>query len=763
MRSLDSSSDPKINRILAQSKNWTIPHKAAFKASLIGMGLPLLVSAAMAQEPDNSTMMNTQSALEQARAMQMASQAPAQAPAPAQMPAPAPAASASSAPNNMVSAGQTMSALEAARAAASASARTQLAAPAHAQAQAPVPVATRAAPITNQNAQAMPSMQNSGAPVAHGAPATNRANPMAVQGSGQMGNAPASMVPMLNVSTEPTSPAAAVAASLASKQAAYENRMTPPSARDNQGGGIMFNHKHHWFYDEQLQEEDVINLNVQMGGMTVPRPNMNIDYSANKSFIGHGNAHYDAPNIKTNANNTGANAKEDPLASPYYDPFTGEVNVPESVKAQQRLDRIAAEQQKKLTEEEDRLAQYDIDRAKQLTEDPNYKPFGDFAAHDRMYRRMPLGKDVFYVASGKDIKWLHNQIAPIERDLGADIGFVLLDQNGLVALKDNSPFPLYGLSKFHLSYAVGALMSVRAENSSHQVKFDAGRLSRNIVSPLLESLTGANRAAIEESVTGGYGARRSKSERNRMLASAAKKVQSGTAAKDRAEARANSVPINQQATAYTTETHGNNMTISLGELMFYNLALGDANASSILLDYLGTIKTLEVFDKTKGLEHVQYKTSELDTAISPVLIENNHAPLYESAKLFASYSQDKDISLEVRQAINDMLYNNQATRNTIQKGVRESIEGESVEVLNNFNIYSQGQSADYIEARRSRPVVSDMALIEYRGQRIVMVIACRNIKGQLNRTQVNAEDAIASVARVLFEYEKYRINSRNFK
>lgn len=755
MRSLDSSSDPKINRILAQSKNWTIPHKAAFKASLIGMGLPLLVSAAMAQEPNNGAMMNTQSALEQARAMQMASQAPALAPSQGQALGTAPVAS--SAPNNMVSVGQTMSALEAARAAAAASARTAPDANAiqtPAPVSAPVPVATRSAPITNQNTQVMPSMQTRGAPVAPVAPAANMANPM--------GNASASMVPMPNVSMEPTSPAAAVAASLASKQAAYENRMIPPSARENQGGGIMFNHKHNWFYDEQLQEEDVINLNVKMGGITVPRPNMNTDYSANKSFIGHGNAHYDAPNIKTNANNTVANPKEDPLASPYYDPFTGEVNVPESVKAQQRLDRIAAEQQKKLTEEEDRLAQYDIDRAKQLTEDPNYKPFGDFAAHDRMYRRMPLDKDVFYVASGKDIQWLHNQIAPIERDLGADIGFVLLDQNGLVALKDNSPFPLYGLSKFHLSYAVGALMSVRAENSSHQVKFDAGRLSRNIVSPLLESLTGANRAAIEESVTGGYGARRSKTERNRMLASAAKKVQSGTAAKDRAEARANSVPINQQATAYTTETHGNNMTISLGELMFYNLALGDANASSILLDYLGTIKTLEVFDKTKGLEHVQYKTSELDTAISPVLIENNHAPLYESAKLFASYSQDKAISLEVRQTINDMLYNNQATRNTIQKGVRESIEGESVEVLNNFSIYSQGQSADYIEARRSRPVVSDMALIEYRGQRIVMVIACRNVKGQLNRTQVNAEDAIASVARVLFEYEKYRINSRNF-
>ena len=758
MRSLDSSSDPKINRILAQSKNWTIPHKAAFKASLIGMGLPLLVSAAMAQEPNNSTMMNTQSALEQARAMQMASQAPALAPSQGQALGTAPVAS--SAPNNMVSVGQTMSALEAARAAAAASARTAPAANAiqtPAPVSAPVPVATRSAPITNQNTQVMPSMQTRGAPVAPVAPvapAANMANPM--------GNASASMVPMPNVSMEPTSPAAAVAASLASKQAAYENRMIPPSARENQGGGIMFNHKHNWFYDEQLQEEDVINLNVKMGGMTVPRPNMNTDYSANKSFIGHGNAHYDAPNIKTNANNTVANPKEDPLASPYYDPFTGEVNVPESVKAQQRLDRIAAEQQKKLTEEEDRLAQYDIDRAKQLTEDPNYKPFGDFAAHDRMYRRMPLDKDVFYVASGKDIQWLHNQIAPIERDLGADIGFVLLDQNGLVALKDNSPFPLYGLSKFHLSYAVGALMSVRAENSSHQVKFDAGRLSRNIVSPLLESLTGANRAAIEESVTGGYGARRSKTERNRMLASAAKKVQSGTTAQDRAEARANSVPINQEATAYTTETHGNNMTISLGELMFYNLALGDANASSILLDYLGTIKTLEVFDKTKGLEHVQYKTSELDTAISPVLIENNHAPLYESAKLFASYSQDKAISLEVRQTINDMLYNNQATRNTIQKGVRESVVGESAEVLNNFNIYSQGQSADYIEARRSRPVVSDMALIEYRGQRIVMVIACRNVKGQLNRTQVNAEDAIASVARVLFEYEKYRINSRNF-
>lgn len=564
----------------------------------------------------------------------------------------------------------------------------------------------------------------------------------------------------LAVPAEPTSATAAIAASLAVKQ----NEIVSANDRRNQGGGIMFNHQHDWYFNEQLESNERINLAVHLGGMSVPMPSNNVDYTVNKQYVGHGNAHYDEGSVRDFSNNKKTIvAKEDPLASPYYDPFTGEVNIPESVKAQQRRDRIAAEQQRVLNDEENRLAQYDMERAKQLDADPKYFPFGNFEAHDRIYKRMPLNKNVFYVSSGKDIQWLHNQIAPIERDLGADIGFVILDQNGLVALKDNSAFPLYGMSKFHLAYAVGSLMSVRGEVSSQQVKFNLNYLSREIPSPLMESLTGANMLR-EDSLDPVSANRRNKAQRSAMLANAGKQLAAGTSEKSRAEARANSKQINSKQVYGGDEKAAstNNMTISLGELMFYSLALGDSNASAILHKYLGSVSTLEVFDKTKGLEHVKYKTSELDTAIRPILVVNNNAPLYESAKLMATFFQDKEINPEVKLSISDMMHSNQATRNCIQRGVKESVANESAEVLNNMIIYSQGQASGYILENRLRPVVNDLAMIEYRGQRIVLAIACRDLKGPLNRTQSYAEDAIAKVANILFEYEKYRINSRNF-
>ena len=712
MHRLDSKADHKRSRILAKSKQWAIPQGAKVAVSVLSMGLPLLVGTAVAQEPQSQDVTHGQYQDPAFVANTQAAQALAR------------AALASSASSN------------------------------------PMPKV-----IPNVDPKPSTPIQapvHSSAPAPAAAPSYSQGLPTYVPVNDQ-GAFPAASV-------EPTSPTAAIAASIAAKQAplnssAAANNIVPPSARLNQGGGIMFNHKHDWYFNEQLESNERINLSVKLGGMSVPMPSRTIDYAVNKQYMGHGNAHYDGGIMRTDnlGKATSATPEENPLASPYYDPFTGEVNIPESVKAQQRRDRIAAEQQRVLNDEENRLAQYDIDRAKQLGEDPNYRPFGNFESHDRIYKRMPLNKNVFYVSSGKDIQWLHNQIAPIERDLGADIGFVIMDQNGLVALKDNSPFPLYGMSKFHLAYAVGALMSVRGEVSSQQIKFNMSSLNRSIPSPLIESLTGANIA--QDSTTDPASANsRNKSQRNAMLANAGKQLAAGTTEKSRAEARANSKKINSKDVYGSDESNpnSNNMTISLGELMFYSLSLGDSNASAILHKYLGSVSTLEVFDKTKGLEHVQYKTSELDTAISPVLVVNNNAPLYESAKLMANYFQDKEVSPEVRLSINDMMHSNQATRNLIQKGVKASVADESAEVLNNLMIYSQGQASGYISERRTRPVVSDLAMIEYRGQRIVMAIACRDIKGPLNRTQAYAEDAIAEVARILFEYEKYRINSRNF-
>ena len=527
-------------------------------------------------------------------------------------------------------------------------------------------------------------------------------------------------------------------------------------------------HKHNWFYSEQSEAENRINLVIQTGAINVPAPNLAVNYAANKKYIGHGNGHYQNPVINTEPESSMVE-KEDPLASPYYDPLTGKVNIPEKVKAEQRQARAEAEHRRRLNDEENRLARYDLERSRKLDEDPSYLPFGDFAPHEADYRRMPKEKDVFFVSSVRDIEWIHDKIARIEKELGGELGFAMFDQHGLVALKDNSPYPLLGFSNFQLAYATAALMSVRGEDTSQPITFNFNRLNRDVPSPFVESLYNSRLNGLDGGFAGdpnSLAARRDKAKRKAALASAAKQLKSGNTEQARAEARANakSLKVNTSPLSVGAGVNdGNAVQSSIGELLHYALSLNDPNAFSVLVDYLGSLKTLEVFAQTQGVKDIKYKVTEVDQVLSPILTDSNTAPLYQSARMMAAFTQDKSVNPQARQTVYDMLQSNQYTRNLIQKGVRESLDSEKQEIINSTLIYSQAGSSGYLDTRQQRPVVQDLALIEYRGQRVVMAISARNIKGPLNRTQIYGETAIAEAAKVLFDYERYRINNRLFK
>ncbi len=517
-----------------------------------------------------------------------------------------------------------------------------------------------------------------------------------------------------------------------------------------------------WYESEHAMDDDLYNLTLKNSTMYVPAPDPNVNYAATTRFSGHGNLHTRIPDHETVA----AGDDENPLASPYYDPITGKVNKPARVEAEERRQRALEESQRRMNEQQIRLAQYDTEQRDQRNQDPNYKPFGDFFRHDRIYKRLPETANIFFLENAEDGQRLIKSITEIENDLNAELAFVLMDENGIVALKDNRDYPLYGMSKFHLAYAVGSLMSARADGPDRRISFDVSELNRSVYSPLVEILfSKVGRDVLDP--TGkliGQGNRTNRNQRTSQLSAAVKAFQTGNTSSARAEARKYSGQRGtydqyNQDISDLENADSRRMSLSINDLMQYSLGHSDSNASRILLSYIGNLASLEIFSKTKGLERVHFKHSEVDTYMNPNLVYENAAPLYESAKLMGTYFQDDKISHEVRNFIDDIMYFNVSSQKTIQKGVRNALRNEIDS--SRLRIFSREGVGGFMEGPGHLSVVSDLAYIEWKGHHLVMAVSVRNIKGTPSRAQRIAEKTIAYTARALMEYQLYRVGKGN--
>lgn len=502
----------------------------------------------------------------------------------------------------------------------------------------------------------------------------------------------------------------------------------------------------------------------------VPAPSANVDYSGKKNLTAQGNGHFSMPTMQESVEQAEQNF--DPLASPYYDPITGGIDIKRMQEAQAR-EAIASGKRPfaQLGPDEAmeaRLRLYDQMQVLKRANDPNFKAFGDFSRQDEVYNSLPKTKDVFFVDEGGDFTKLQQAVARIEQNLGAEMGFVLLDNDGLVALKDNSLYPLYGLDNFHLAYAVARLMSSRGDTGSTVIRFASNSVRDDIKSPMLASLrfTGSSknvdRAKADAQVTG--------AQRGKVIAEMMRDQQLGRSSRpDREEILQASTSSDRfkrdQQMLERRLKEGVPYTILLSELFNYALEEGDPNANDVLVNYLGSLATLEISDHIKGLTDVSFKTKNSEIIANSKLINDNQASLYSSAKLLALYSQDSELTEDARGLIDDIMYFNVKDRGYIQKGVRDSIashsrrntintgnsnDGEYEEI--DYAIYSTVGIGGVDQSLGARTVISDLALIKYQGYSVVMAISIRNMPMIQGFADSKAEAAIASLARVLFDY-----------
>ena len=519
-----------------------------------------------------------------------------------------------------------------------------------------------------------------------------------------------------------------------------------------------------WYEDEHASEEKLHNVTLKNSTIFVPAPDPKVNYGANTVYSKHGNL---SANYSSYTATAAEAEEENPLASPYYDPITGTVKKPAHVLAEERKQRALEASKAVLNDQQERLERYDSEQRETRNSDPNYKPFGDFSKHDRIFKRLPQTGNLFFLENEDDATELIRDIQRVEKDLNAELSFVLMDENGIIALKDNRDYPLFGLSKFHLAYAVGSLMSARSDGPDYRVSFDVSQLNRSVFSPLVEILfatVGRDILDPTGELIGGAAHRQSKAQKRSQLSGAVKAFQSGDVSAAREQAKLHSQPqgtyeqYNQEVEALKN-ADSRRLSMSIKELMQYSLGQSDSNASGILLSYIGSLPTLDVFCKTKGVERMHYRYNDVDTFLNPNLVYENAAPLYESAKLMASYFQDDYINSDVRTFINDIMYFNPSSQKTIQKGVRNALIQETDS--SNLRIYSLEGVGGFLEMPGHISVVNDMAYIEWRGHRMVMAVSVRNVKGTPSRAQRIGEMTISATAKALMEYQIMRAGSGN--
>ena len=514
-----------------------------------------------------------------------------------------------------------------------------------------------------------------------------------------------------------------------------------------------------------------------VGTFHIPAPDPSIDYASDPGRPLHGNGIYSIAPLDPNKPYAQVKAEqtENPLASPYYNVATGQIDYPEDVLRQKKIDAYVSPEEERAT----RLKDYDKERVAQLKRINQYVPFNDLVHHDEVYSYLPEYANVFYLDREADRAELEAAIEQIEKRSHGTLGFALLDQNGIVALKDNSLYPLVGLSKFHLAYAVASLMSDRRENQETRIFFLTDLLRSDVYSPLADMLY-KKATRIVRDATGNVildpnsiENQPTKSERSAIIASTVRQYQAGKdISVDLDEVRLQSITKQAVEDTYRNMPKGERLSLSIGDLMYYSLGFSDSNASAILLQYIGnSLKSLELFDRIKGLYRTTFTAFEYDVYKDPTLAYANSAPLYESAKLMALYAQDTKIDPVIRKFVNEIMYFNVTGKDAIQQGIRESIfqldqkrQGKelprlsshsqinSVPTPKSLKIYSREGIGGIIENEGKRTVVSDLALIEYEGRSYVLVVAVKDIRGRLGQSERNGEMAIAATARTLFNY-----------
>lgn len=529
-------------------------------------------------------------------------------------------------------------------------------------------------------------------------------------------------------------------------------------------------------------------------GYVIPRPNYNVNY-ASKDVRTHmqGNAYLSVDNTKS---------EMDQQAAEYDQSVISNLQARNFDPSQLTLDAL----------KDQRLSSYDKDMWKEDQARRSANPFGDMFALEDLYNTIPRGSTAYYVRNDLDgKKFLNIMTHSLDRYLkDYEIGFVLLDDRGLVALYNNNDFPLEGIANFQLAYIAGVAMNRLGDNLDMHVRYVATDLNRNVYSPFAtsvlqdvqsrirkyEDLQQAKAEALargeewppepvetEEEDEDGEGPKgpppiviakvlqpagrtegfdtlvekqeRKDSTYRSVNASNYVDPSQNILVSDRiTKTKADLIGEWDKSEACNKDRFSAKLnaytSTQLKSLFYYGLNFNDPNAADLLMAYIGSATAMNFELKSKGINHTRYNIQMSDVKQSPELNYHNASPLFDMAKLYAMYVKDKQFPIAVSNEIDAALDNTVNVKRGIYRGITNSIRKDSDEDYATLTIRSiSGLSGFGLYSPKG--VTTELAFIEYKGERYIMAVGIKNIPARnANEFKSNSEKYVSFVTTHMF-------------
>ena len=399
----------------------------------------------------------------------------------------------------------------------------------------------------------------------------------------------------------------------------------------------------------------------------------------------------------------------------------------------------------------------------ELAQLPHHFDLSGDAAILEMLQQSPIDPAKrFYATDRRSAEHVLSSFNTIEQMHQADIGLALLNEHGLVLLYSADNFPLMSVMKFHLGYAVLAEMVKRGDRLSDTITIKFSDLDPNTHSPMYDvleqrqfNLVNGNCEHIAPAIAAAYEAASQQAQ-----ASGAEAQQGANHFWGDAYLTAMlscTKQAHNTATLSGLRVSPKELTICLGDLLYYAVRESDNNACDALIKYyLGGMENLERFWHDKGVP-LSLKYTEGEMAAEVARCYDDHGRPYDIAHSYAVYLNDLSLPQELRSFLDETMLFVPTGADRIQHAVKRTLseyatsyqqEQELFRTLRIFDKTGMGGMNEHGE----RIAVNDLAFISYEGKPYILSVTIKNIAGTPESSVRDGATALRKSARVAFTY-----------
>lgn len=392
----------------------------------------------------------------------------------------------------------------------------------------------------------------------------------------------------------------------------------------------------------------------------------------------------------------------------------------------------------------------------------NFDLSGD-AAILEMLQQSPLDPAKrFYATDRRSAEHVLSSFNTIEQIHQADIGLALLNEHGLVLLYSADNFPLMSVMKFHLGYAVLSEMVKRGDSLSDTITIKFSDLDPNTYSPMYEvleqrqfNLTNCNCEHIAPAIAAAHEAASQQAQASRAEAQQGANHFWGDAYLTAMLSCTKQAP--NSATLSGLRVTPKELTICLGDLLYYAVRESDNNACDALIKYyLGGMENLERFWHDKGVP-LSLKYTEGEMAADLARCYDDHGRPYDIAHSYAVYLNDLSLPQELRSFLDETMLFVPTGVDRIQSAVKRTLSEyatsyqQEQEIFRTLRIFDKTGLGGMNE-QGERIAVNDLAFISYEGKPYILSVTIKNIAGTPESSVHDGAMALRKSARVAFTY-----------